>query len=142
MYFAVMTFLVVTCLIIIRLKLENENLNENLAKNITTLILSISIPFSIALRLFIIVRPRIFSSYVLGEKKLLQRFKNKIKEIEMDKIESLDLSLLPPRWLGGFNIRLKTGQKFSFLSLLENNFLIFESILRKRPELMEEKKIS
>ncbi|MCB0390647.1 MAG: hypothetical protein KDD58_05130 [Bdellovibrionales bacterium] len=56
----------------------------------------------------------------------------------MDKIESLQLSLLPPRWFGGFKIYLKTGQKFVFLSLLENNYIIFEQILFHRPELLSQ----
>ncbi|MCB0356747.1 MAG: hypothetical protein KDD40_07050 [Bdellovibrionales bacterium] len=140
LYYAVMVFLTITCFIIIRIKLEENGLNENLVKNTFKIVLAISVPLSIALRLFFIVRPRIFASYVLGEHKILQRFKNRIKEIEISKIDSVKLSLLPPRLLGGFKIQLKTGQKFVFLSLLENNFIIFEKIIKSRPELMSDKK--
>ena len=124
------------CLVLVRINLVGV-MDQSLHTAILKLLVSLTIPLGIMIRMKFILRPRIFSSYVLAEQKMLQRYKNKTKEIQFENIDKVKLSWLSPRFFGGFSIYLNTGQKFVFLSLLENNHLILDAILKKRPELLD-----
>ncbi len=134
-YYFVVAALLLSSFIILKLNYINI-VEKGLYLGFFTTILALSVPLSIFLRMYLFVRPRIFSTYVLCEGKILQKFKNKTKEIEFDKIEKLSLTWLPPHLLGGFIIQLKTGQKFIFLSLLGNNHIVFNQIIEQYPQLM------
>ena len=132
--------LVVICLIMIRINLVNY-LEKNWIEIVIKLVLSISLPLSMIFRMQLFIKPRIFASYVLGNEKLMQRYKNRIREIEFKNIESIQFSMLSPRFFGGFIVKLKSGPKFMFLSLLPNNHVILEKIIESRPELLSSDRV-
>jgi len=124
----------------IRINLVNY-LEKSWFEIVIKLVLSISLPLSMIFRMQLCIKPRIFASYVLGNEKLMQRYKNRIREIEFKNIESIQFSMLSPRFFGGFIVKLKSGPKFMFLSLLPNNHVILEKIIESRPELLSSDRV-
>ncbi|MCB9026654.1 MAG: hypothetical protein H6625_10080 [Bdellovibrionaceae bacterium] len=135
-------FLLLMCVIIIRWKLESTISSENLLSNVINILLSLSVPLSLLVRLLFVVRPRIYSSYTFEGSTIIVDYLNNKKILDIKNIDDIVLTLLPPRWFGGFKVRFKSGQKLVFLSLLERNYQLLEYILKLRPELMPKNKAS
>ncbi|MEC9283500.1 MAG: hypothetical protein VX642_12355 [Bdellovibrionota bacterium] len=104
------------------------------------LILASSVPLGIWIRLYIVVRPRIFSKIWIDGNSLWIQFKKKKSEIHFSQIKNLKPSLVPPKFMGGYQVELHSGKKLFFGSLLKNDFLILQAIRKYSPNLLEHSK--
>ncbi len=138
-YWTITVVTVLICLMVIRISLNRYG-EVGLFRVLISSVLSLTVPFSVLYRLIFVIRPRIFSSYVVGEGKILYRFKNKLKEIHFGNIDQIYQTFLPPTLMGGFGVRLRSGEKFVFSSVLDNSHLIFEKIISVRPDLTRQDK--
>lgn len=122
-------------LIIVRIRVV-EFMDEETWWAIWKLILASGIPLSILIRLFFFIRPRIFSVYELRSDRLIRIYGKKREEIKFSEILSVRISLLSPRFFGGFSIQMRSGFKLRFLSALKDSHEILEAIVMARPELL------
>ncbi len=104
------------------------------------LLLASSVPLGIWFRLYIVVRPRIFSKIWIDGNSLWIQFKKKKSEIHFSQIKNLKPSFVPPKFMGGYQVELHSGKKLFFGSLLKNDFLILQAIRKYSPNLLEHSK--
>ena len=101
-----------------------------------------SIPLSVLIRLLFFVRPRLFARYWLEDERLvIERGKKKF-ELKFSDISRILISKLSPRFLGGFMVEMRSGQKLRFPSALYGNYLILEKAAKVCPKLLPEQVLS
>lgn len=100
-------------------------------------LLACSVPISILTRLYFWIRPRIYSVYELYPDSVVRVFKSQRESFLFSEIAAIKISSFSPRFLGGFTLKMKSGQKLLFLSALKHSFFILESICEARPGLVE-----
>ena len=139
-YWVVFSALIFAELVIIRLNIYAIMQGTWIEAVVKIVVLS-TVILSIFFRLFVFVHPRVFSKYKLYEDRIEIYFKKQKKEILFNHIESLKFSILPPRFFGGFSIKLNTGQRFTFLSILNGSHQVLDRILKVKPELVKDSKL-
>lgn len=138
LYWALLMILVLSELIVIRVNIF-EIMQEDWVGAIAKIIVISTVVFSIFIRVWIFIRPRVHSIYKLHKTGLDIQFKKKLKHFEFSQIRKFRLTKLPARFAGGFEIELTTGQKFMISSLLTGCFEIFDRIYSERKDLVNEK---
>ena len=108
-------------------------------ETVLKLLLSCSVPISILFRLYFWVRPRIYSVYEVYPDHFVRVFHKKREVNPFSEIDKILISLFSPRFLGGFKVVMRNGQKTTFLSALKNSHKLLELIVVARPELVETK---
>ncbi|MEO0335784.1 MAG: hypothetical protein AAF202_05295, partial [Pseudomonadota bacterium] len=106
-------------------------------ETILRLVVACSVPFSVLLRLYFWVRPRIYSIYEIYPNQFIRVFRNQREMHMFDEIEDVKISMLSPRFFGGFTVKMKNGKKTMFLSALKNSYKLLDLITEQRPELVE-----
>jgi hypothetical protein len=85
-------------------------------QTVLRLILACSVPFSVLMRLYFWVRPRIYSVYEIYSDQFVRVFRSHREVHRFDEIEDIKISSLSPRFFGGFTVKMKNGKKTTFLS--------------------------
>lgn len=135
-YWSVFVILILAELIVIRLNLQ-KILSQTAVAAILTVVVSSSVVLSIFYRLFIFIRPRVFSRYRLYDDKVDIVFKKKVKTIRFLHIRRLKISTLSPRFFGGFYVIMESGQQFMFPSLLQGCGDLFKAMIGARSTLLD-----
>ncbi|MEZ4871900.1 MAG: hypothetical protein R2827_06580 [Bdellovibrionales bacterium] len=97
---------------------------------------------SLFYRLMVYVRPRVFSKYDVHSDHIEIWNGKKCKNIEFSQIARIRFSWTSPRFLGGFTVILKTGQRFLFSSILEDSQIVLTQIKNHSPALVSEEEYS
>lgn len=138
-----LTLLILFLSELIILRLHSESLaNDPVYLSTFKLLVASGIPLSIFVRVFFFIRPRIFSTYMLTHEGLVVKRGSRRHEVSIEQIERVRISLFSPRFMGGFSIYLKSGQKLTFLSILDGGHEILEHLIQARPELLDSYKLN
>ena len=124
-------------LIIIRINLF-KIMDETWLMGTVSLLLASTVPLSILLRMFFVVRPAIKSEYELKADGVIIHRGSKDREFKFTDVAKVNYSWLSPRFFGGFNLELPTGQKFRFFSILENSHKVLEQLHEVRSDVLVE----
>ncbi len=134
-YFYTLILLFISELIVIRLNIF-EIIEGTLIEGLFKLLVVSGVIVSIYFRIWFFIRPRVNSQYFIKDDGVLICFKKNKKLLLLDQISEVQLTRLPPRLGGGFWVRLVTGQKFTFSTLLTGSDQIFKKIYDSKPELI------
>lgn len=127
-------------MVIIRIKYP-EYKGGDVTSALIVILLASTVPFTILFRMLVIIRPRIFADYEVCDDRYYRKLGKKNDEIMFSQIESVRISKLSPRFLGGFTLRLKSGQKATFLSLLKGNEHLLERIVNINGSLLSRERV-
>ncbi len=133
-YFVLLATLIFLC-VLLRINIVKLSAETYIGTTIKLILVAV-VPLSILFRLLFFIRPIIFSKYVLETPFLFIQFRKKTKKVDLRQIEKLSLTLFSPRFFGGFKIELPSGEKFRFLSFLQNNHKVVEFLRNNSPQLL------
>lgn len=139
LYYSSLFILLIIELIIYRLHYQ-EFENAGMVFGSFKFLLASSVPLGILLRLFIVVRPRIFTKFRMDINSVFLKLGKKEDEIHFSQVKELKQSFLSPIFLGGFILTLNSGKKLYFSSIIKNEHLILEGLKKYSPKLLEENK--
>ena len=124
-------------LIIIRINLF-KILDETWLMGTVSLVLASTVPISILVRMLFVVRPAIKSEYELHSDHVVIHRGSKDRQFKFTDVAKVNYSWLSPRFFGGFNLELTSGQKFRFFSILENSHKVLEQLHEVRADVLVE----
>jgi len=104
------------------------------------LIIASTAPLTLMFRVIVFARPRIFASLEVFPDRMVRSFGKKKEIVLFSQIQKLKISWVQPRWLGGFTLELKSGQKFFFLSALERTHEVLDKMVALHPDIVDEKR--
>lgn len=105
---------------------------------VISLVLVSTVPISILIRVFFFIRPWIKSECELFDDRLVITSGSKKRELKFSDVARVNYSWLSPRFFGGFNLELASGQKFRFFSVLDNSHTVLERLHAVRSDVMVE----
>ncbi|NQZ02837.1 MAG: hypothetical protein HRT45_19410 [Bdellovibrionales bacterium] len=131
----------IAVLIIIRQRVVHY-MDVPFEQTILKLVLACSVPFSVLMRLYFWVRPRIYSIYEVHADSFVRVYRNQREINKYDDVARIKISLLSPRFFGGFSVYMNNGKKTHFLSALKNSHKLLELMVEKRPGLVEKQQFA
>lgn len=138
LFFLVLFVLLLSELVIYRIHYKELESAGLVFGSFRFLLLS-TVPLGIFIRMWIVIRPRIFSRFRIDGNSLFISLGKKENEVHFSQIKSLRPSLLPAKFLGGFRITLNSGKSLFFSSIIKNEFLLLQQIQKYSPNLLEGK---